>query len=161
MTFCRCETVSSAELSVSSDLLIPSLPDELIVGHVWPLLTKPPSVSLLMKLRRLNVSWRRFVGGTVEWKVLSMLWSPEQGYNGYILRNWVKGVKHDRRLSWELACYKVIEAENKREISRMTEAESRDWYIRERCRGPYIFSRWQNEPPGEASDSTELRLKAE
>lgn len=153
-SFCGGKTILLPELSVSSGSLIPFLPDEIIEGQVWHLLANPPSVPLLMNLRHLNASWRRFVGDTVEWKVLSMLWSPEQGYKGYILRNWVKGVTPDRRLSWELACYRVIETENRKEISGMAEAESRSWYVRERCGGPYISSRWQKEPPGEASGST-------
>lgn len=80
-------TPMSSRTSFLGGSLIPALPDVLVREQIWPLLASAPSMNRLLQLHRVSFAWRRFVGSTIEWGVLTFTFLDSQGYCTYVLRH--------------------------------------------------------------------------
>lgn len=125
----------------SCGTLISGLPDEVVKDKLWLILCRSPSVNLLLGLRSLSISWRNFVGDTLEWKVLNFLQLDAHGYNSFVLHHRTVWLTPNQRLLYELAHFRIVVSEN------MERIEDRIRYTRTRAKSVPVYVKLQDCPP--------------
>lgn len=54
-------------------LLIPDLPDDVVIGHIWPLLLHRVLANDICNYRAISIRWRDLVGTSLHWRLLHPL----------------------------------------------------------------------------------------
>lgn len=112
---CSSSSSSGRDLSVRG-ALIPALPDSVVRDEVWPMLMSSPTVSLLLPLRQVNLSWNRFISSTIEWSALTFILLDAPGYLNYAMQNRLLLLSRDQRLRLESLNFRVLASEDMNEI---------------------------------------------
>lgn len=106
---------------IGESTLLPPLSDELVLTQIWPLLHQRVDVSLLWRLRRVNRSWKREVGTTLEWAALEMVRIDAPGLTRFLERCGERRPSLRDRVESELSSFAVLLAERLSDFSPQAE----------------------------------------
>jgi hypothetical protein len=93
-------------------LMLPPLPNEMVIHHIWPQLCENIILTLLCHLKHVNKNISHHISASFKWSTLVFVQHDLASYKEYINHHGIPRDNLATRLRFEIRCFKYIVSKN-------------------------------------------------